>query len=306
VEIGKVALKDIKGILERNADVMLSSNVIGSDFSYLQKGGAHLVLKIEPMVFYKHLSVEENAILSVIFPLNDFVTSGTWPTIAMIDFERPKGAGIEFYKFVDSVLDVLRERRIKVASGHTGNYGNLGYGVAGTMAFIGMKKPVFNFKRIRETDSFYSVGLLGDEMSFFRGRKMGDRSRSPNDLSLEPYVSKFLKMRRAVHFVHDLSEGGLERGLNEISHLVNSGFNVTSRDLRSVTPIEVKEYGNRIFSSSSSGSLVVSVDSGRRDEFEAEATGNSWPFFEIEKKGKGVTLDGRKFGKADTMLDFIS
>jgi hydrogenase maturation factor len=305
VETGKAGLKDIRNILKRNRGVMLKSNIIGSDFSFLKRKEEYLVFKIEPMVFYRSLSINENALLSVIFPLNDFVTSGTWPSIAMIDFEGPTGAGKEFYEYVDRILHLLGERGIKVASGHTGSYGNLGYGVAGTMALVGFNEPIFSFRRVSREDSFYSVGLLGNELSFFRERKGGNVAKDPLDLSIETYISEFLKIRKAVHFVHDISEGGLMRALGELSYLLHFGFNVESGDLKPVTAEGVRDYGSRIFSSSSSGSLVVSVDSKRKKEFEKVAKDNSWYVFEIGKTAGGVTLDGKRYEAADSVLDFL-
>lgn len=305
VEPGKAGLREIRGILKRNRGVMLKTNIIGSDFSFLKYGSGDLVFKIEPMVFYKSLSIKDNALLSVIFPLNDFVTSGTWPNLAMIDFERPNGAGNEFYDYVDRVLEILGERGIRVAAGHTGSYGNMGYGVAGTMALIGFNKPVFSFKRIRKDDSFYSVGILGNELSFFQERQRGSSALPPLDLSVEVYISEFLKISRSVHFVHDMSEGGLSRALSEISEMSQSGFNVKSVDMETVTSRSVREYGPRIFSSSSSGSLVVSVDHERKKQFEKIAKDNSWPIFEIEKRARGVTLDGKRYDSEDSILDFL-
>jgi len=87
VETGKASLDEIKQILENNRRVMLKSNVVGSDFSFLKVNSSIITFKIEPMVFYESLSIDENALLSVLFPLNDFITSGTWPSIAMVNFE---------------------------------------------------------------------------------------------------------------------------------------------------------------------------------------------------------------------------
>ncbi len=305
MEIGKVGLRDVKGILHRNKGSMIESNVIGSDFSFLKRKATNLIFKIEPMVFYKFLSTRDNARLSAIFPLNDFVTSGTMPSIAMIDFEKTSESGKEFYGYMDGVFKFLNERKIKVASGHTGNYGNLGYGVAGTMALVGFKKPIFNYKRIEKEDSFYLVGKLGAELSYFQDTFRGKRSRYIAELSIEGYVGEFVKRSKMVHYLHDLSEGGLLRALREVSELVGCGFNVESKMMEAVAVKEVRDYGARIFSASSSGSVIASVDSKRKKEFENTMNEKSWPFFEIETKKKGITLNNKTFNGKDIIAEVL-
>lgn len=305
MEIGKIGMNEISKILKRNRDTMLKSNVLGSDFSFLRHGPVDLVFKIEPMVFYKTLSVQDNGLLSVVFSINDFVTSGTWPSISMIDFEKPASSGNDFFEYINSVFRYLKERRVQVASGHTGSYGNLGYGVAGTMALLGFKRQLFSFKRIRNDDSFYVLGNLGKELSFFRRPRVKNGYKAI-DLSIEKYIKELLKIKEIVHYAHDISEGGLVRALKEISALTHFGFNVKSRELNAIAARGVEEYGSRIFSSSSSGSLVVSVYSRRKEEFEELIKRNSWPFLEIERRGKRVTLDNRAYNLKDSVLEFLS
>lgn len=301
-----MGLKEIKGILTRNREAIMESNVIGSDFSFLKQGTMNLIFKIEPMVFYKSLTIFENSLLSVIFPLNDFLTSGTWPSIAMIDFEKPVNAGNEFYDYVDGIFKNLMDRNIKVASGHTGSYGNLNYGVAGTMALLGLKKPIFSFKRVKDDDSYYFLGTIGNELSFFKHKGKRGRGISPLDLSVERYVKELIRIRSIVHYIHDISEGGLMRALMEISQLVKSGFNVSSQDLLRTSARGIEEYGTGIFSASSSGSLIVSVDSKGKEEFERVMIRNSWPMFEIERTRGGITVDKKKMNDKDGILEFLS
>ena len=306
MDIGKVGLKEIRRILTRNKDSIIWSNVIGSDFSFLKSGPTNLVFKIEPMVFYKHMTIQENALLSVTYPLNDFLTSGTWPSFAMIDFERPSKSGEEFYDYIDGIFDNLRERNIKVASGHTGSYGNIDYGVAGTMALVGLRRPMFSFRRVEEADSYYFIGSIGNELSFFKHRGIEGSDISASELSVERYVKELIKIRAIVHYVHDISEGGLMRALEEISDLVKSGFNVRSEDLLEVSAKGVEKYGAGLFSASSSGSLIVSVDSGRNEEFERVMHRKSVPIFNIERRKRGITLDGKRASGRDGILEFLS
>jgi hydrogenase maturation factor len=305
VKIGKATTKEIDHILTKNRDVMLESNVLGSDFSFLKIRTSDLVFKMEPMVFYKFLTAQENAALSVTFPINDFIASGTWPSIAMTDFEKPKGVGKEFFDYVTQVLRNLGERKIRIASGHTGFYGNVGHGVVGSMALIGLEGPIFSFARIEKDDSFYSVGYLGTELSYFRGKQERKSNTKPSDLSIEKYVKEFLKMRRTVHYVHDMSEGGLIRAIGEVSELIKSGFNVGSEHLKSISARGAEDYGVNVLSASSSGSVIVSVERGRKEEFEGKMKENAFPFIEIEKRKKGVTVDGKKFSPRDSVVNFL-
>lgn len=306
MDTGKVGLKEIRRILRRNKRSILWSNVIGSDFSFLESWATNLVFKIEPMVFYKQLSIDENSFLSVTFPLNDFLTSGTWPSFAMVDFEKPSKSGDEFYDYVDSIFDNLRERNITVASGHTGSYGNIDYGVVGTMALVGVRKPIFSFKRVEEDDSYYFLGKIGTELSFFKNSGKVGSSISASELSVERYIKELVKIRTIVHYIHDVSEGGLMRALLEISEFVKSGFNVSSDDIIRASANGVEEYGAGIFSASSSGSLIVSVDSERKVEFEKAMNRKSFPVFEIERRKNGITVDAKKVSGRDSILEFLS
>ena len=303
METGKASLDEIKRILENNRGVMLKSNIIGSDFSFLKAYSSNIIFKVEPMVFYNSLSIEENALLSVLFPLNDFVTSGTWPSIAMLNFEKPAKAGKDYFEYIDRVLKILGRRKIKVASGHTGSYGNLDYGVAGSIAFIGFEDPIFDFRRIREDDLYYSIGALGNELSYFKDSGKG--THAPSELSIEIYIREFLRIRKSVHYVHDISEGGLSRGLKEVANITHHGFNVSTAALKTVASKGLRDYGPKLFSVSSSGALIVSISQTDEEKFERMLNKKSWPSLRIEKKNDGVTLDGKSYDPKDSIIDFL-
>ncbi len=305
MESGKAKIGEIKRFLAENRDVMLETNVIGSDFSFSSRHVKDLVFKIEPMVFYSSLTSQENAVLSVLFSMNDFLTSGTWPTFAMIDFERPNGAGEEYLDYMNSLINCLRERGIRVAAGHTGNYGNIRYGVSGAIALIGLERPVFSFRRIREDDTFFVLGTIGEEVSYFRASKRRSKPYAPEDLSIEKYITGLLKVKSAVHYIHDVSEGGLKRALQETSELTGLGFNVSSASLKSSSATGIRGYGKKLFSASSSGALILSVDSKRIGGFERLAAENGWKYFEVEKTGDGVTLDGKDYDTKDEVVKFL-
>ncbi|MEM0128078.1 MAG: AIR synthase-related protein [Thermoplasmatales archaeon] len=303
---GKVDLERLSKIITNHRSAMLESNVIGSDFSFGNFGGRTLIFKIEPMVYYPFLTSIENAMLSLIFPMNDFLTSGREPKIAMIDIEKPADAGDDYWNYVDFLLLELEHRNIKVASGHTGNYENTISGVAGSLALVGFQRPIFSYKRMTKEDAFYVVGRIGAEMEFFLERmKPGKRAFDLEDLSIEKYVRLFSSYKKDIHYVHDLSEGGLIRGLEEISILNRRGFDVNYSATR---PLIVDERPGRRaikLSSSSSGSIVVSVDREYKKEFEDIATANSWQFAEIRCKGRDVTVNGRRVSSHDEFSRLI-
>lgn len=297
-----MSLKRIEEILRDNGDLMLKTNVIGSDFSFMKKGSLSLVFKIEPMVYYGFLTPSENAALSLTFPMNDFRASGTEPAIAMVDMERPTEAGTEYFEYIKLLFAEIRKRRMKIASGHTGSYGNVGYGVSGTMALLGFDKPVFSFKQMREDDVYYSIGTIGTEYLFFLSKIQRKRARlDVSRMSIETYVPTLISNRKMVHYIHDISEGGLLRALAEISLLSKKGFDVSQEKLECVSEKGIKGMGSRLISVSSSGALVVSVDHTKKDEFERVMEDKSWPHMEIETKTKGITLDGERVDYSDDL-----
>lgn len=305
MEIGKAGLRELKSILKRNKEVMLGSNLIGSDFSFMRRNSRDLIFKIEPMMYYDFLTAEENAALSILFPLNDFLTSGTTPSIAMLDFEKPKRAGDEYFDFIDRVFEELRLKKIRVASGHTGNYGNLEYGIGGSIAMVGFKRPVFSYQRIRKDDAIYFVGDIGAESSYFSEMEKGAGHRRISDLSIEGYVKEFLSIRKSVHYLHDLSEGGLMRGLEELSELSHSGYNVLP-GLIGKQPEKMGSHSSNPFTDSSAGCIIAAVSLTRKDEFETLLRKKSWTYMEIERVKKGVTLDGRIYDRSDSTVRMLT
>jgi len=93
-----------------------------------------------------------------------------------------------------------------------------------------------------------------------------------------------LSIRNSIHYVHDLSEGGLSRGLMEVANITNHGFDVRTAALKTVASKGIKGYGRKLFSVSSSGALIVSIPRTDEEKFERMLTKNSWPFFRIEKR----------------------
>ncbi|MGC8644734.1 MAG: AIR synthase-related protein [Thermoplasmata archaeon] len=304
---GKAEIGELRGIIRKHRDGMLKSNVIGSDFSFLNERGENMIFKIEPMVYYHFLSPEENARLSLTFPMNDFLTSGTFPGIAMVDFERPRDSGKDYWRYVDSLLGLLEIKGIKVASGHTGNYGNLRSGVAGSMALIGFRKPLFSYARIRKGDAFFVVGRIGLETRYFYEKKMYGRSEVPiEELSVEKYVVSLLKESKTVHYIHDLSEGGLIRALQEVAFLNNEGFEINYSSVRHLIGDVNKGSKLSRLSSSSSGSILVSIGVEHRERFENIARRNSWPYAEVKRGGKNVRLDGKIVSAEDRFSNLVN
>ncbi len=301
---GKLPLKDIQKIIRDGSDIMVESNRIGSDFSWHDGSSSRLILKIEPMVYYGFLNPRENAFLSLLFPLNDFLVSGTTPSLALIDFEQPKGSGKEYFDYVSSMFSELRWENIKVASGHSGNYGNLTYGVCGSMALIGFGRPLFDYRRITSSDSFYVMGKLGYEYLYFARKKVG-REISARDLSVRNKMDVILGMRDMVHYVHDLSEGGLIRGLKELSSLTGSGFNLNSAKARPLIPRSLIDLETRIFSASSSGAVVAAVGTPKKKEFERELEREGMEYYEIERRDRGIKVDGKPGEEGDAISSII-
>jgi len=305
MKLGKIGIQDLERMMKRHGAVMLKSNRIGSDFSFMNLKGISMVFKMEPMVYYPFLSSQENAKLSLAFPMNDFLTSGTFPQVAMIDMEKPMDVGKEYWDYVDSLFTLFEGKGIKIASGHTGNYENIRSGVVGSIALIGYRKPVFSYLRIRERDAFYLIGSIGLETRYFyEKRKYGKSTISEETLSVEKYVLPLLRVK-GVHYIHDLSEGGLIRGLREVSLLTGKGFRVQYSGVKHL--LSGLRYGSRVerVSSSSSGSILVSVGFRERKSFEDFVTKKGWPFTEIPAGGRGVTLDGKVAVEYDIFPDVM-
>ncbi|MEM0073201.1 MAG: hypothetical protein QW078_02105 [Thermoplasmatales archaeon] len=306
MNFGKVEIDRLKNIMISHRDAMLESNIIGADFSFGNFGGKTIIFKIEPMVYYSFLTPLENASLSIIFPMNDYLTSGTMPELAMIDFEKPSDVADEYWKYVDFLILGLSDAGVRIASGHTGRYRNIKSGVAGSIALIGFREPVFSYTKIGNHDAFYVVGKIGTEMMFFEERMKHKRSRiGLKELSIEKYVNSLLPYGGKVHYIHDLAEGGLIRGLEEISYLIGGGFDVSYNSVIKLIADGIPGGKSVKLSSSSSGSIVVALDQNFKEEFEDIARRKEWDYAEIRRSGNGVRIDGRRVRSRDLFSNVV-
>ncbi|MEM0129876.1 MAG: hypothetical protein QXW75_00255 [Thermoplasmatales archaeon] len=306
MSFGKIEIDRLKNIISSHRNAMLESNVIGSDFSFGNFGGKTVVFKIEPMVYYPFLTPLENARLSIIFPMNDYLTSGTMPNLAMIDLEKPSDVADEYWKYVDFLILALSKAGVRIASGHTGRYRNIRSGVAGSIALIGFQEPEFSYAKIGNQDAFYVVGTIGKEMMFFEERLKHTRSGiGLEGLSIEKYVKSLLPYRRNVHYIHDLSEGGLIRGLEEISYLIGGGFDVSYSSVMHLIADGVVGGKSVRLSASSSGSIVVALDPKFKEKFEDIARKKVWNYAQIRRRGNGVRIDGKRVRSRDAFSNVV-
>ncbi len=294
MDIGKMSLGSLRKTIERNRDAIVKTNVIGSDFSFVE-GNRKAIFKIDPMGYYHNITPEDNAFLSFVFSHNDFVTSGTEPDYALIDFESPIGLNEEYDRFMDEMFSILRKRRILLASAHTGSYGNLAHGIAGSIALVGFSRPLFSFKKIKKSDRFYLIGKLGSEWIYFASKLLSlDVSFDKRNLSISKVMKKLANYEGKVNYVHDLSEGGLMRALREVSSVAGSGFDIRTEELKNSIQGDIIENHIDPLTVSSSGAVVISVSNEFANEFE-----KSFPMelVEIRKASNGIFVDGKVYRK---------
>lgn len=304
---GKFELKEIKKIISENSDSMVKTNVIGSDFSHVATKGREFIFKIEPMIYYDFLAPTENAYLSFTFPMNDFLCSGRGPSYAMIDFESPSKSGKDYLSFIRELYKLLRKYDISLVSAHTGRYSNSNYGVLGSLALIGTERPIFCPGRIKGNDTFFAVGKLGIELLFFSNSMKRMKNRiNKKRVSVEGFVDAMKENRKTVHFIHDLSEGGLVRGLEELEVLTGRGFDIQTTGFTDLVPEGLRYFGDKIYFASSSGSLVVAVDSSRESSFRMNMEKAGIPVAKLERRSKGIRIDGKKLYWKDDIQDMLN
>lgn len=281
--MGKIGLDRLSYFIEKHRSAMVKNNGIGWDYSHTTKRGIDIIAKIEPMMFYNFLEPEENAQLSFIFALNDFLTSGVWPEYAMIDFENIKGAGEKFEKFMESMLKILKMRRIKLLAGHTGDYGNIEEGISGSISLLSVtRKPRFSLNRVKKPYKVILMGNLGLEYRYFYERlnKLEARTKI-TDLSIERYLP-FLDNK--VYYVHDLAEGGLARALLELTYVLGHGFQLHSSHLEKIIALNLPV--DKAVEVSSSGAVIVIANSEYRIPLQI-------PNILLEVGDSDVLLDGK-------------
>ncbi len=300
--MSKIDIRSLEKIIKENQDIMVESNVIGADFSLIDKCGG-VTAKIEPMMYYDFLTPKENALLSFIFIENDFLTSGLSPEYAMIDFESPKGEFERYKIYMNEIYKIMRKNSIKLVSAHTGDYGNINYGITGSMVLISFNRPIFSLEKISVDSSFYLIGKIGLEYKYFE-HKINEKYRKVNerDLSISELIDKLKGFNGKIEYVHDLAEGGLYRALQEISHHLKTGFKLSFSDLSKLIPDDLMELGTDIFYVSSSGAAIVSLAKGEEKEFENYM---KHEFAKIRKVSRGLWIDDNKLEIKEDLLSEI-
>ncbi|MGC8546626.1 MAG: AIR synthase-related protein [Thermoplasmata archaeon] len=301
--MGKIELEKLINLIEKNRDVMVRDNVIGSDFSTINLP-INIIVKIEPMMYYEFLTPKENATLSYIFIQNDFLTSGIGPEYAMIDFESPDGANDDYIDFIQKMYEILRSNRVKLATAHTGNYGNIKYGIAGSIALIAYGKPIYGIHRLNDESSFFVMGKLGLEYMFFKDKI--DKKKSivqEKDLSISNILNEIKNIEVKVEYIHDIAEGGLIRSMEELSNYLGRGLRISENEMKDITPQELLYLKNDILSVSSSGSAIISVPRKEKENFKNYMEGK---VAEIEVVKEGLWLDNQRLvSKEDKLYEIL-
>lgn len=287
--MGKLDIESIRKIISNYKGIVADDNGPGWDFSQIEVQGINIIGKIEPMVYYDFLEPEENAYLSLIFSMNDFITSGLKPDLSLVDFEAINFQGSDFLDYISEILSLLGRRGIKMLAAHTGSYGNIKSGVAGSMALIAVNKhPKFSLRRIRKNHKIYIIGKLGLEYEFFRDKITGNSSSSIKiqDLSIEKMIEDIEEVSSEIYYIHDLAEGGLIRALKEIEPVLNHGFNIDLLDIAKIkadclSPSEALE------ASSSGAALIISSESYKPNY--------RYGFISIHKAESGILVNGSPY-----------
>lgn len=297
--MGKLRLDALKKLMENNKDIMVNDNVIGSDFSTIMDS-ANLIVKIEPMMYYEFLTPQENAKLSYIFIQNDFLTSGLNPQYALIDFESPSGANECYMDFIQKMYEILRYDGIKLASAHTGDYGNIKYGITGSIALIAFGKPRYGIHRLNDKSSFFIIGRLGLEYKFFSDKAYKRESNIlEGDLSLFKTMKYIEDFKANVEYIHDIAEGGLLRAMEEISISIGHGLRISENELEKIVPPELSYLEDEILSVSSSGAAIVSIPSNEAENFKASVKEKA---AELEIVEDGLWVGGKMLTSRDDKL----
>ncbi len=295
--MGKIEIKNIKKIIEKHKDDIVKDNGLGWDYSKFDLNGITVVGKIEPMVYYNFLEPVENSKLSVLFGLNDFLTSGLMPELALVDFESVGEKKEDFIEYVENIILELGKRGIKLLAAHTGDYGNISQGVSGSIALISLnKKPKYSPEKIPREYGIFVSGTLGLEYRYFMERKIGikDPKTFPEDLSVENILKC---LNNKVYYVHDLSEGGLFRGLMELTEMLGHGFNIEAQKIEAIKIPELS--AEKVIEASSSGAIIIIADSNY-------APPKNCKIVRLETAENGIFLDGQRFiGSGDIILDLF-
>jgi len=276
--MGKLSGKDLRDLLsciKKDPRVILPPT-LGHDFGVHKIGDKYLVVASDPC---SGVPDEWFGFLLVNYAASDVALSGAKPEFCTINLLGPLSTDPKlFKKIMGQICQAADELQIAIVRGHTGTYDSLnglvgvatvyGSADAGKLITSGGAKPgdLVMFTKSLGLETVTNFALTKKELArelfgHTRQRELAKIVRSQSCVREAIHLAE----EKAVHAMHDSTEGGLVAALNEIAEASGTGFKV---DLQKILmPKEVLSLQNhfklsikQVLSMSSTGNILAAVD----------------------------------------------
>jgi hydrogenase expression/formation protein HypE len=205
-----------------------------TDSAVLERPGGHFAFTtdsyvIDPIIF----PGGDIGKLAICGTINDLAVSGAVPEFISVSFIIEDGFPVkDLVRIVDSMAEEAEKAAVKIVTGDTkvvekGKCDRLFINTAGT----GIFKPGFENtstgERIRTGDKLIINGPVGNHAVAVLGARNSLSFSSPvisDCTSLNHLISELLNGCSGVHFMRDLTRGGLSAVLNELALMTGKGI----------------------------------------------------------------------------------
>jgi hydrogenase expression/formation protein HypE len=168
--------------------------------------------------------------LAVCGTVNDLTMMGAIPKYLTAGFIIEEGTQVEeLERIARSMAAAAKEAKVKIVAGDTKVTSGSGGVYINTSGIGELAVPGISVSHCRKGDCILVSGTLGEHHAAIMSQRMGIENRIQSDCApLTGILREFLKEGVPVHFMRDITRGGLATILNEIT--VGSSCGVVIRE----------------------------------------------------------------------------
>jgi hydrogenase expression/formation protein HypE len=185
--------------------------------------------------------------LSVCGTVNDLSVSGALPMYISVSFIIEEGFLFNELRIIaDSMAEEAKKSGVKIVAGDTkvvdkGKCDKLFITTSGIGILDSAREHISRGERIQPGDKLIINGSLGDHSIAILGarKKLNFSSPVTSDCaSLNHLISKVLDECDEIHFMRDITRGGLSTVLNELSQMVRMGISIDESTIPVEEPVK--------------------------------------------------------------------
>lgn len=237
---GKLPNEDLQDLLSRirkkRPEVLLGAK-IGTDCAVLDFGGDWMALSTDPITG----ATENIGHLAIEVSINDVATTGAEPIAALLSILVPEGTSqSEIDRIMQDAADAAANRQIEICGGHTEITDAVVRPIVQTTVIGRVHPDCFPQKdKIKIGDAVYVTKMLGLEAAAILAADFPEQIKAivgaeghkkmllcTESLSV---LQEGLLAAGSVHYMHDVTEGGLYGALYEASMAIGKGIYVDKR-----------------------------------------------------------------------------